>query len=98
MGAMRVEYSTQYNKPGAQEGTQQSFILGGSAPAFSLRFSFTTNKAPYASLSIFFSKTGFIWDVSLNRTEEAKVTDHDSQSTGTKLLYSRDINILEKIT
>ena len=38
MGAMRVEYSTQYNKPGAQEGTQQSFILGGSAPAFSLRF------------------------------------------------------------
>ena len=49
-----------------------------------------TNKAPYASLSIFFSKTGFIWDVSLNRTEEAKVTDHDSQSTGTKLLYSRE--------
>ena len=38
MGAMRVEYSTQYNKPGAQEGTQQSFIAGGSAPAFSLRF------------------------------------------------------------
>ena len=38
MGAMLVEYSTQYNKPGAQEGTQQNFILGGSAPAFSLRF------------------------------------------------------------
>ena len=38
MGDMRVEYSTQYNKPGAQEGTQQSFIAGGSAPAFSLRF------------------------------------------------------------
>ena len=38
MGAMRVEYSTQYNKPGAQEGTQQSLPLDGSAPTFSLRF------------------------------------------------------------